>query len=248
MAESELFGYERGAFTGAVATKRGLLELANGGTLFLNEIGELCLRLQAKLLHFLDYRKITRVGGEGEISVNARLLAATNRDLEKDIEAGSFRRYLYYRIKVTSIRVPPLRERREDIPILVAKFMQKIRNDFGLKDVPYVSPQTMAALQQYDWPGNVRELSNVLESAVTSSGGRELIVDEKLLRPAPKRTPFWILDSFPPKPSLEQVVADLRDRCMREAERQTGNNKKRAAELLGVSRFKVIRHRKKKDS
>ena len=244
LAESEFFGHEKGAFTGAVGRKRGLLELAEGGTLLLNEIGELPLPLQVKLLTFLDTRQFNRVGGEKEILVNARLLFATNKDLQKEVEADRFRKDLYYRISKVSISIPPLRERRDDIPVLVAELIQKIKLENQLNDVPPVTPQIMEMLKQYDWPGNVRELEGVLEQAMLTSGGREIILDDKLLGDASKDTQFCTL-GFPPTPSLDQVIEEVRDKFMQEAMRQTGNNKKRAADLLHISRFKVTRHRKK---
>ena len=171
LAESELFGHEKGAFTGAGARKRGLLELAEGGTLLLNEIGELPLLLQAKLLTFLDTRRFTRVGGEKEITVNVRLLAATNRDLRKEVKKGRFREDLYYRIDVLTIKVPPLRERREDIPILVGQILQRLHAELQFAKPPWIGEQTMELLKAYRWPGNVRELRNVLERAVMLSDG-----------------------------------------------------------------------------
>ena len=174
LAESELFGHEKGSFTGAVGRKRGLLELAEGGTLLLNEIGDLALRLQAKLLTFLDTRKFTRVGGEKEITVNARLIAATNRDLEKDVEAGRFRKDLFFRINVMSIEVPPLRNRPEDIPVLVQEILSKIQSELQLHDIPEIAPSALEKLKRYNWPGNVRELRNVLERALILSDGRAI--------------------------------------------------------------------------
>jgi PAS domain S-box-containing protein len=246
VAESELFGHEVGAFTGAQERKRGLLELAEGGTLLLNEIGELTPGIQAKLLTFLDTRQLMRVGGQKNITVNARLMAATNRDLEKDVEEGRFRRDLFYRINVMPILVPPLRERREDIPILVQTLLQQIGAEMKLKIIPRVSTQTMAAFCEYTWPGNVRELRNVLERALILAGGEELELDEQSLTQGSERTPFWTID-FPPKPSLDAAIKDLTEKCRREAMRRSRNVKKRAAELLGVSRFKgVIRKTQKK--
>ena len=172
LAESELFGYERGSFTGAVGRKRGLLELAEGGTLLLNEIGELSLPLQSKLLTFLDARKFTRVGGEKEITVNARLIAATNRDLEKEVEEGRFRKDLFYRLNVFSIAAPPLRERREDIPILVQEILAKLRIEMNIDGAPTIDASLMRTFKNYDWPGNVRELHNVLERALIHSQGK----------------------------------------------------------------------------
>ena len=174
LAESELFGHEKGAFTGAVSRKRGLLELAEGGTILLNEIGDLPLPLQSKLLTFLDTRKFTRVGGEKEITADARLLAATNKDLEREVESGHFRKDLFYRINVMSIKVPPLRERREDIPILAKELLSKLHSQFKFAAPLNIDSATIDLLQGYDWPGNVRELRNVLERAVILSDGKKI--------------------------------------------------------------------------
>jgi DNA-binding NtrC family response regulator len=165
LLESELFGHEKGAFTGAIATKVGKFELATGGTLFLDEIGHMRLDLQAKILRALQEREIERVGGTRTIKIDVRVLAATNRDLKKAIEEGTFREDLYYRLNVVPITLPPLRQRREDIPLLVEHFIGKYNREFARK-VKGFSAGATAALYQYDWPGNVRELENVIERAV----------------------------------------------------------------------------------
>ncbi len=165
LLESELFGHEKGAFTGAIATKVGKFELATGGTLFLDEIGHMRLDLQAKILRALQEREIERVGGTRTIKIDVRILAATNRDLRKAIEEGTFREDLYYRLNVVPITLPPLRQRREDIPLLVEHFIGKYNREFARK-VKGFSAGATAALYQYDWPGNVRELENVIERAV----------------------------------------------------------------------------------
>jgi DNA-binding NtrC family response regulator len=165
LLESELFGHEKGAFTGAIATKVGKFELATGGTLFLDEIGHMRLDLQAKILRALQEREIERVGGTRTIKIDVRVLAATNRDLKKAIEDGSFREDLYYRLNVVPITLPPLRQRREDIPLLVEHFIAKYNREF-VRKVKGFSAGATAALFQYDWPGNVRELENVIERAV----------------------------------------------------------------------------------
>jgi DNA-binding NtrC family response regulator len=165
LLESELFGHEKGAFTGAIATKVGKFELATGGTLFLDEIGHMRLDLQAKILRALQEREIERVGGTRTIKIDVRVLAATNRDLKKAIEEGTFREDLYYRLNVVPITLPPLRQRREDIPLLVEHFIGKYNREFA-RTVKGFSAGATAALYQYDWPGNVRELENVIERAV----------------------------------------------------------------------------------
>ena len=165
LLESELFGHERGAFTGAIAQKKGRLETADGGTVLLDEIGELSPALQAKLLRVLQEREFERVGGTRSIAVDFRLVAATNRDLEQAIAAGTFRRDLYYRLNVVSLAVPPLRERPEDIPLLANHFARRHAANMKRR-VTGVSPEALACLMAYDWPGNVRELENAIERAV----------------------------------------------------------------------------------
>ncbi len=174
LAESELFGHERGAFTGAHGRKRGLLELAEGGTLLLNEIGELPLSLQSKLLTFLDTRSFLRVGGEKPINVNARIISATNRSLEKEVAEGRFLSALFYRINVFGITVPPLRDRIEDIPVLLEEIMSRLAVELQLTRLPYIDPAFAIALTRYDWPGNVREFRNVLERSLMLSDGHSL--------------------------------------------------------------------------
>jgi PAS domain S-box-containing protein len=178
LVESELFGHERGAFSGATNTKRGLVELANRGTLVLNEIGELPLVLQSKLLSFFDTRTFTRVGGEKEIKVDVRIIAATNRVLEKEVREGRFREDLLYRLNVFGIRVPPLRQRREDLPLLVSKLLPELAESVGRNPVPELESSAMEAILSNSWSGNVRELRNVLERAlVRSADGRISVSD-----------------------------------------------------------------------
>jgi two-component system response regulator PilR (NtrC family) len=165
LIESELFGHKRGSFTGAVADKPGLFEVASGGTLFLDEIGELPLSMQVKLLRAIQSRTIRRVGGNEDQKIDVRLIAATNRNLEKMVADGTFREDLYYRLNVLMLTTPPLRERREDIPILVEHFFKKCAAKFG-KELQGVTPEAMHALENYAWPGNVRELENQVERAV----------------------------------------------------------------------------------
>jgi transcriptional regulator with PAS, ATPase and Fis domain len=170
LIESELFGHERGAFTGAVGRQKGKFELADGGTIFLDEVGEMDLRTQAKLLRVLEEREFMRVGGGREVRVDVRVLAATNTDLEDLIRRRRFREDLYFRLKVISIRVPPLRERREDIPELARVLLDQIRRDNGLRP-RRLTARAVRVLQRHSWPGNVRELKNVLEStAITRPG------------------------------------------------------------------------------
>ncbi len=165
LLESELFGHEKGAFTGAVARKRGRFELAAGGTIFLDEIGEIDQNVQIKILRVLQDKRFERVGGEETIEVDVRVIAATNRDLEKEIADGRFREDLYYRLNVVHIHVPPLRERRDDIPLLIASFLQEFAKENG-KNIEGIDARARSALYKFDWPGNIRQLRNCLESAV----------------------------------------------------------------------------------
>jgi transcriptional regulator with PAS, ATPase and Fis domain len=180
LVESELFGHEKGAFTGSCETKIGLIELAQGGTLVLNEIGETPLSFQAKLLSVLDAREFVRVGGRKKVQVNVRIIAATNRDLPQMVSDGRFRRDLYYRLNVFPIVVPPLRERKEDIPLLAEQFLTTLAAEMGLEAFPSLEPAALETLVAYEWPGNVRELRNVLERALTCSGGTRAINSESL--------------------------------------------------------------------
>ncbi len=246
LAESELFGHEAGSFTGARGRKRGLLELAEGGTLLLNEIGELSLPLQAKLLTFLDSQSFTRVGGETSISVNARLIAATNRDLQKEVIDGRFRRDLYYRINVFSINIPPLRERIEDLPRLAGNILEGLAKKLGLGFVPTVDSRCIETLAAYPWPGNIRELRNVLERAIILGDGRK--IDPKNLAQwdgdlVTEEMADWAMAvAFPDGRSLNDVIRDVKLGLINEALHRTQGRKQRAAELLGVSRDALKHH------
>jgi DNA-binding NtrC family response regulator len=181
LIESELFGHERGSFTGAIMTRQGLFEMAHGGTVFLDEIGELSLDLQPKLLRVLEQREIKRVGGTKAIPIDVRVIAATNRNLEREVREGRFREDLFYRLSVVRIFVPPLRDRREDIPLLVKHFLKTHglnRDADGRPRVTKVDRDAMDAMKTYDWPGNVRELVNVLSRAVSFSEGGRLAVED----------------------------------------------------------------------
>ena len=169
LIESQLFGHEKGSFTSAIKQKKGDFELADGGTLFLDEIGDMSLSAQAKVLRALQENKIVRVGGEKEIPVNVRILAATNKDLKTEIEKGNFREDLYHRLSVIVIQVPPLRERKDDIPLLVGNFLEVISQDMG-KPVPEFQPEAMEALKCFQWTGNIRELHNIVERLVILCG------------------------------------------------------------------------------
>jgi transcriptional regulator with GAF, ATPase, and Fis domain len=177
LIESELFGHEKGAFTGAAAKKLGRFELADGGTIFLDEVGELPLESQVKLLRVIQEGEVHRLGGGKPIKVDVRIIAATNRNLKREIERGAFREDLWYRLNVFPITVPPLRQRTEDIPLLVSHFVAMYANKFG-KTINEITPQTMQKMREHSWPGNVRELANVIERAVIYTQGNVLNVVE----------------------------------------------------------------------
>jgi DNA-binding NtrC family response regulator len=232
--ESELFGHERGSFTGAFATRRGLLETSAGGTCFLDEIGELTAPLQAKLLRTLQERTIRRVGGNDPIAVDVRLVAATNRDLRKLVAEGGFRDDLYYRLNVVTIVVPPLRERASDILLLAQHFLETFARRSG-RPVKRLSPEASALLTAYHWPGNVRELENVIERAVALSAAETLVPDDfpPHLRDEPGRGPSLPADRM----TLDELKRWYVNKVLEEA----GGNKLRAAELLGIDRRTLYR-------
>lgn len=240
LAESELFGHEPGAFTGANVRSKGLVELAEGGTLLLNEIGELSLPLQAKLLTFLETKTLTRLGGRKPIKVNARILAATNRDLQAEVSAGRFRLDLFHRLNVVWVKVPPLRERSEDIPLLVQQILALLKIEMQLQRLPDVDQKTLERLRRYSWPGNVRELRNFLERSIIMTGGKRIdsaYLDSAEVCPADR---CWSL-TFPPVPSLDEVVRNLKEEMVEESLRASGGNKQEASRLLGISRFSLRR-------
>jgi len=226
LIESELFGHEKGAFTGAHARQLGRFEVADGATLFLDEIGELPLELQAKLLRVIQDGEFERLGSSGTVKVDVRVIAATNRNLEKEVHRGRFREDLWYRLSVFPITVPPLRERTEDIALLVDFFVHKIAKRLG-KSIESIPTSVMNALQDYKWPGNVRELENVLERAVINSSGPKLRLVDKLKEPA-KDLPAT-------QKTLEEVERDHIVRVLEQTNwRVSGNNG--AAEILGLNR------------
>jgi PAS domain S-box-containing protein len=242
LAEAELFGHERGAYTGSVGRSRGLLELAEGGTLLLNEIGEFSLALQAKLLTFLDTRSFTRVGGRDPVKVNARLIAATNRDMEKEVSEGRFRADLFYRLNVFSIKVPPLRQRIEDIPVLAKQIISRLCAELQVAVVGRIDPRTMSRLTAYHWPGNVRELKNVLERALILSEGEILEIDSLQPERAQLSSDWTYQVEFPTELSMTDLFRELRRSLIREALRRVDGRKQDAAALLGISRHTLRRH------
>jgi DNA-binding NtrC family response regulator len=216
------------------------VELAEGGTLLLNEIGELSLQLQAKLLTFLETKTFTRLGGRKPIKVDARIIAATNRDLQSEVSEGRFRLDLFHRLNVMWVKVPPLRQRSEDIPILIQRILDLLKVEMQLQQLPEINEETQERLRGYSWPGNVRELRNFLERSIIMSGGRT--IDSVYLQPdeACLSGRCWTI-AFPPAPSLDDVVRNLRCDMALESLRQTEGNKQEAANLLGISRFSLRR-------
>lgn len=232
LIESELFGYERGAFTGAERQKKGRFELANGGTLFLDEVGELTLNAQVKLLRALQERRFERVGGTETIAVDVRVIAATNRDLRREIEAKTFREDLFYRLSVIELNLPPLRERLADVPILAEYFLEKAVAKHGLKN-KFLTDSAIRALLNYEFPGNVRELENIVERAAISSNA-EAITPENLL-PKTEAAETQPPENFSNLPFHEAVHALERSLIVR-ALRETGGNRSEAAKRLGINR------------
>jgi len=248
LLESELFGYVKGAFTGASQNKRGLFEVASGGTIFLDEIGEMSVSMQVKLLRVLQERSIRPVGGAQESTIDVRVIAATNRNLEEMVRAGTFREDLFYRVSVIPISVPPLRERREDIELLAGHFLKKYATAAG-KSIVRITPDSIAALRSQEWPGNVRQLENTVERAVALETEGELHVDMDHNRP---RSIAPSTNGLPPAPGvpaegidLTGYVAGLERALIESALQQAGGVQTRAAELLKVS-YRSFRHLLKK--
>ena len=237
LLESELFGFEKGAFTGAVASKPGKFELADKGTLFLDEIGDVPPAMQVKLLRVLQEREFERLGGTRTVKVDVRLVAATNRDLRAALEQGTFREDLYYRLNVVPIDIAPLRERKEDIPDLVNLFISRFAGDSG-KPVEAISPDAMQILVNYHWPGNVRELQNVIERACALAKGSVLEPGDIHLDIRPSKTANGGTGFLPDGMTLEQ----WEDEMVQEALRRANGNKSQAARLLGLSR-NALRYR-----
>ena len=233
LLESELFGHERGAFTDARMQKRGLLESAEGGTVFLDEIGEMVPGLQAKLLRFLEEKSFKRVGGAADIHVDVRVVAATNRNLEEQVAKGIFRSDLYYRLNVLPLRLPPLREHPEDVPALVHFFIDSFNREFK-KRISGLSPAAENLLQHYSWPGNVRELRNVVERAMLLAEGQRLEMhDFGMLAASPGGgDPFEL-------PPTGVHLDDLERSLVAQALRRSGGNQTKAAALLGLNRDQI---------
>jgi two-component system response regulator AtoC len=254
LLESELFGHEKGAFTDARAQKQGLLEMANGGTLFLDEVGEMSLQIQVKLLRVLERMTFKRVGGTKDIQVSVRIISATNQDLQKMCEEGRFREDLYYRLKVVPMRVPPLRERREDILILAKHFLYGFSKQFG-KEFQGFSPEAEQALLAYPWPGNIRELKNLMERTVLLESGNR--VEVEMLKLGSGRTtreidsPVARLEQLLDEPGIptegipfEDLLAEIEQALIIKASDATAWNQSRTAEILHLKRDK-LRYRMK---
>lgn len=234
LLESELFGHEKGAFTGAVAQRKGRFELAHKGTIFLDEVGEMTLATQKKLLRVLQEREFERVGGTTSVKVDTRVIAATNKDLPREIEAGNFREDLYYRLNVIALELPALRERRSDIPLLVEHFLNKHR--YGRGSAPArISQEAMTRLMEHEWPGNVRELENTIERAVIMARGG-IIAAEHITFPGQEtRRPVDVAQTIADGVKLEDFLQDMESRYLREALRQASGDESVAAGLIGVS-------------
>ncbi len=240
LAESELFGHEPGAFTGARGRKRGMLELAEGGSLLLNEIGELPISLQSKLLTFLDTRSFLRVGGVKTVTVDARLMAATHRNIEQEVANRRFLEPLYHRLNVFALRLPPLRERTEDLPQLVESLVQELADRMQLTTLPVVDSRLIQGLAAHNWPGNIRELKNMVERALMLWNGGTL--DLKLPTDS-SGGDKWTSDvPFPSSWTLRRVTDEVTKRMCVQALQRTQGNKKEAARLLGTSRDALYRY------
>lgn len=229
LLESELFGHEKGSFTGAYAKKLGLAEAANGGTLFLDEIGELAPAIQAKLLRFLQEGEIFRVGGKDPIQVDVRVICATNRDLEKEVQTGNFREDLFYRINTISVQVPPLRRRKEDIPLLINYFLSQGGNNF-INRGRQMDSEAMAIMQSYEWPGNIRELQNVCERLQILSEGHTIMINDL---PENIRNPQAQDETGEYDPTI--TIGELEKRWILKALAHFDGNKTQAANALGIT-------------
>ena len=253
LLESELFGHVKGAFTGAISNKMGLFELADGGSVFLDEIGELTPLIQTKLLRVLQERELKRVGGTDIIKVNVRIIAATNKNLEEEIIEGCFREDLFYRLAVVPLRVPPLRERKGDVPLLVKHFLKKYSDKMD-KDVQEISSYAMKVLLEYDYPGNVRELENIIERGVALESSNIILPESLTLstykkegKPIERSEAFIAIESEDElyNQGLDKIMAELEKEMIEHALVKTNNSKIRAAELLKIS-FRSLRYKVQK--
>ena len=241
LLESEMFGHERGAFTGAVGARAGMFQLANGGTIFLDEVGEMSGNLQVKLLRVLQDKEVRPVGADRSLKVDVRVIAASNKELAAEVDAGNFREDLFYRLQVIPIVMPPLRERRSDVPLLVRHFMEK-HNHKRPGRPARITEEAMVYLWEYDWPGNVRELENLLERLVILSEEGHIGVDH-----LPPTIRSFISEKKIPRPTLgdhgidfNTAVEEFENRLIEEALRRTKGNKQAAARLLGLKRTTLV--------
>jgi two-component system response regulator PilR (NtrC family) len=246
LIESELFGHEKGSFTGATESKAGLFEVAGSGTLFLDEVAELPAQLQVKLLRALQERRVRRVGGKVDLAVDARIVAATNRDLQEEVRTGRFREDLFYRLNVIQVRMPPLRARREDVPLFVAHFLARFAVECGKPDVSF-SPEAERRLAEYDYPGNVRELANVVERAVTLADGPEIGVADlppalRATGEAPAQAPVVAAELPDGGLDLQAHLDALERALLEQALARAGGVKTEAARLLSLT-FRSLRYR-----
>ena len=253
LLESELFGYVKGAFTGANQNKRGLFEVADGGTIFLDEIGEMDLSMQVKLLRVLQERCVRPVGGTTEVPIDVRVIAATNRDLERQVAENTFREDLYYRLNVIPVTVPPLRDRREDVPLLVNHFVRKYAKSAG-RTIAQVEPESLGQLSNYEWPGNVRQLENTIERAVALETGEVLQVQLPVERARARAAAAGVgADSvsvptgavLPDGMDMEKYVAEIERSLLKSALKQADGVQTRAADVLKIS-YRSFRHLMKK--
>lgn len=247
LVESEFFGHKKGAFTGATQDKQGLLEAAHGGTLFLDEVGELSVPMQVKLLRAVQERVFRMVGGTRDVSVDIRIISATNKHLEDEVIAGRFREDLFYRLNVIEIKVPPLRERKGDLKVLAQHFLDKYSKEMG-KGVSKISSYAIDMLKKYDFPGNVRELENLIERSVALSSTNILLPDSLAMSIHKRR---WIegvknkrfdVDEVAQGVALDNILAEIESAYLKKALECTGGNKNKAAELLGIT-FRSFRYR-----
>jgi two-component system, NtrC family, response regulator AtoC len=241
LIESELFGYEKGAFTGALRSKTGLFQSASGGTIFLDEIGELPLEMQAKLLRVLQEKEVRPVGSNQKVKVDVRVIAATNRDLEAEYRKGMFRKDLYFRLNVVTVYVPGLRERRSDIPMLANWFLER----YAPGDSIQITQAAMKCLLQYEWPGNVRELENCIERAV-ALGDRRTIGVNDLPPSIASVSPAGYADTVPPSGGLSSTdLEDIERATIQRVFEQVNGDKVRAGKMLGISRATLYRKLKR---
>ncbi len=251
LLESELFGHIKGAFTGAISNRKGRFELAEGGTIFLDEIGDMPQLLQVKLLRVLQERQIEPVGASESTPIDVRVIAATHRDLDKAVADGKFREDLFYRLNVIPIKMPALKERREDIPLLISHFLDRFVSADRSNEIRFAQ-LTVDLLMGYDWPGNVRELENVIERLVILRGGNEILPEDlpaKIFRSNPLAThQYKTLFELPePGVDLKQILSDIEDSLIKQAMNRTRGNKNQASKLLALNRTTLIEKMKKKN-